>query len=308
MSRVEVPAPASGYSVESFDASSTTQSEVVESLIRNGGCFLRGMIDQQSIDAMLNDVQPYIDADVPWEGDFFPKETRRVNGLPAKSPLYTEMVLGHPLFTAVSNDLLTTRTSTWIGDKQEHYVSPPYLNSTSVLAIGPGARAQQLHRDDSLHHTKLPKITSDQYTKDRDTALGIFLAASKATVANGATRFIPGSHLDASDYGPGDESKVVYAEMEPGDAFLMLASCFHGGSANTTTDQPRKLFGSFMCRGYLRQEENQFLANPIEEVKKMPESIQRMIGYSVSSPYCGWVDLKDPICFVRDVKSGYKDL
>src|ERR1700760_4329615 len=64
-----------------------------------------------------------------------------VNGLPAKSPLYTEKVLGHPLFVAVSNDLLTTRTSTWIGNKQEHYVSPPYLNSTSVLAIGPGARA-----------------------------------------------------------------------------------------------------------------------------------------------------------------------
>lgn len=56
------------------------------------------------------------------------------------------------------------------------------------------------------------------------------------------------------------------------------------------------------------QEENQFLANPIEAVKKMPEHIQRMIGYSVSSPYCGWVDLKDPITFVRDVKVGYKDL
>ena len=149
--------------------------------------------------------------------------------MPAKSPLYTQKVLGHPLFVAVSNELLTTRTSTWVGSKQEHYVSLPYLNSTAVLAIGPGARAQGLHRDDPLHHTKLPKIVSEQYTKDRDTALGIFLAASKTTKANGATRFIPGSHLDASDYGPGDESKVLYAEMEPGDAFLMLASCFHGG-------------------------------------------------------------------------------
>ena len=57
-----------------------------------------------------------------------------------------------------------------------------------------------------------------------------------------------------------------------------------------------------------KQEENQFLANPIEEVKKMPENVQRMIGYSVSSPYCGWVDLKDPITLVRDVEVGYGDL
>lgn len=152
-----------------------------------------------------------------------------VNGLPAKSPIYTEKVLAHPLFVEVSNQLLNARSSAWVGGKEEHYVSSPQLNSTSVLAIGPGARAQGLHRDDMLHYNKQPKITAEQYTTDRDTAVGIFLAASKATIANGATRFIPGSHLDDSTYGPGDESKAVYAEMDPGDAFLMLASCYHGG-------------------------------------------------------------------------------
>lgn len=152
-----------------------------------------------------------------------------MNGLATKSPTYTEKVLVHPLFVEVSKQLLTTYSSSWVGGKEENYVSPPQLNSTSVLAIGPGARAQGLHRDDILHHTKLPKITADQYSTDRDTALGIFLAGSQTTVANGATRFIPGSHLDNSSAGPGDESKVVYAEMNSGDAFLMLASCYHGG-------------------------------------------------------------------------------
>lgn len=140
------------------------------------------------------------------------------------------MVLANPLFVEVSNRLLTTKTSSWLGSTEEHYVSLPQLNSTAVLAIGPGARAQDLHRDDILHHTRLPRITADQYTMDRDTALGIFLAASKTTVANGATRFIPGSHLDASSDGPANEDDTVYAEMDPGDIFLMLASCFHGGS------------------------------------------------------------------------------
>lgn len=153
-----------------------------------------------------------------------------VNGLPAKSPTYTEKVLANPLFVEVSNQLLTTKTSSWLGTTEEHYISLPQLNSTSVLAIGPGAAAQSLHRDDILHHTRLPQITADQYTMDRDTALGIFLAASRTTVANGATRFIPGSHLDDSADGPGNEDDAVFAEMDPGDVFLMLASCFHGGS------------------------------------------------------------------------------
>lgn len=149
--------------------------------------------------------------------------------MPAKSPIYTSKVLANPIFVDVSNRLLTTTSSSWVGDKKEDYISLPQLNSASVLAIGPGARAQALHRDDMLHHTKLPRITADQYTTDRDTALGIFMAVTKTTVANGATRFVPGSHLDDSGDGPGDESKAVFAEMDPGDVFLMLASCFHGG-------------------------------------------------------------------------------
>lgn len=65
------------YPVDSFPASSATTDEVVKSLIKSGGCFIRGLVNQEDILAMMKQVQPYLDADVPWEGDFFPKETRR---------------------------------------------------------------------------------------------------------------------------------------------------------------------------------------------------------------------------------------
>lgn len=55
---------------------------------------------------------------------------------------------------------------------------------------------------------------------------------------------------------PPNEDECFYAELNKGDAFIMLASCYHGGSANTTTDEYRLLFGTFVTRGYLRQEEN----------------------------------------------------
>lgn len=43
----------------------------------------------------------------------------------------------------------------------------------------------------------------------------------------------------------------------------------------------------FMTKGFLRQEENQYLALPHGIIKKMPVHIQQLIGYKLSQPYCG---------------------
>lgn len=42
------------------------------------------------------------------------------------------------------------------------------------------------------------------------------------------------------------------------------------------------------------QEENQYLASPIEKIKGYPVEMQRLIGYKVSEPFLGWLDLDDP--------------
>ncbi|KAI0126184.1 hypothetical protein BJ170DRAFT_463100 [Xylariales sp. AK1849] len=294
--------PSVGELVDSFDANTATVQKVVASLKRTGGCVLRNFLSTEDMDRLNTEIRPYIEADEPWEGDFFPKETRRVYGLAGKSPFYMQKIPSNPLYQSVCEEFLTTKTTVWTGNKQETNVSPPQVNSAVVLAIGPQASAQPLHRDDVLHHNVNPSVTAAEYTTSRETALGLFVAGIKSTKANGATRFIPGSHLQASLDGPPDESQAVYAELEKGDAFLMLASCYHGGSANTTTDQMRIIYGMFMTRGILRQEENQFLANPIERVRELPVKTQKLLGYSVSEPFCGWVDLKDPIHLLNGEK------
>jgi ectoine hydroxylase-related dioxygenase (phytanoyl-CoA dioxygenase family) len=125
-----------------------------------------------------------------------------------------------------------------------------------VFSIGPGAARQELHRDDSIHHNPLPALSSaSEYRIGRDVGVGPFVAGKKTTRANGATRFIPGSHLWGMDRCP-DESLAFYAELDAGDAFLMLSSCYHGGSANTTTDQERLVYSCFMTKGFLRQVRN----------------------------------------------------
>jgi ectoine hydroxylase-related dioxygenase (phytanoyl-CoA dioxygenase family) len=90
-------------------------------------------------------------------------------------------------------------------------------------------------------------------------------------------RIIPGSHLWGTEQPP-DESLTAYAELSPGDAFIMLGSAYHGGSANRTKEEERLVYSCFMTRGYLRQEENQYLAIPMEVVKGWPVEYQQMVG------------------------------
>lgn len=87
----------------------------------------------------------------------------------------------------------------------------------------------------------------------------------------------------------------VATEMEKGDAFIMLSSCYHGGGSNTTKDEYRLVFSTFAARGYLRQEENQSLAVPMDVVRQYGRDIQEFIGYSLSGPACGYVEELDPI-------------
>lgn len=134
------------------------------------------------------------------------------------------------------------------------------------------------------------------------------MAGKKTTKRNGATRFIPGSHLWDYAAGPPNEAQAFYAELEPGDGLMMLSGCFHGGSANTT-DQPdengqvkleeRLVYSTFMTRGYLRQEENQYLANPVDKIRELPDYLQELVGYGLSRPFLGWVDLKDPMLWLH---------
>lgn len=103
-----------------------------------------------------------------------------------------------------------------------------------------------------IHHNRLTEIKAEDYAPGRDTGIGLFVAGKPVTKINGATRFIPGSHL-WDTMRPPQEDLAVFAELEPGDAFIMLSSCYHGGSANKTSDEERLLYSCFMTKGFLRQ-------------------------------------------------------
>lgn len=101
------------------------------------------------------------------------------------------------------------------------------------------------------HHSD-PRITADQWHVGRDSGIAMFLAGTRTTKENGATRFVPGSHLQGSAEGPGNEDEAVYAEMEKGDCLVMFTSLYHAGSPNLTDDEERLVYTNFSIRGTLR--------------------------------------------------------
>lgn len=174
-------------------------------------------------------------------------------GLVGKSHTFTETIPGNHLYRDICSRILASTYRSWYGYQLNTVTSEPQLSNTIVFSIGPGAKRQELHRDDSIHHNPLPQLQSyHDYRIGRDASVGLFVAGKKTTRANGATRFIPGSHLWGEERCP-DEELAYYAELQPGDAFIMLASCYHGGSANTTSDEERLVYSCFMTKGFLRQ-------------------------------------------------------
>jgi ectoine hydroxylase-related dioxygenase (phytanoyl-CoA dioxygenase family) len=135
-------------------------------------------------------------------------------------------------------------------------ISKPQLSTTVTFSVQPGTTAQGLHRDDDIYHTWHP-ASKEHHHQGRDTMLCFFVASSKCTRENGATRIIPSSHLWDYDTPPLNSTSDDFfaAEREPGDAFMMLGGIYYSAGSNTTTDEERLVYAALVTRGYLRQEE-----------------------------------------------------
>ncbi|KGO40479.1 Phytanoyl-CoA dioxygenase [Penicillium expansum] len=271
--------------------------EAIEALKVAGVCIVRNLLDRSTVDKVRQELQPYDKQADSFEG--FPKNYCQVAGLLSKSPTYAHSIVGNKLFTAVRNYFLTStyecwaEKGTWMSVK-----SPPQLDSTLALYVNPGSGDQGLHRDDATQQNW--NSGASEYSLGRDSGCAMMVALTECAREDGTTRFIPGSHLwdYQYDHPSNDDPRIRYAEMRPGDAYLMLSSVIHAGSVNYSTDRRRVLAAVFAARSHLRQVENQYLTYDIETVRTFPTWLQRFMGYSLSKLFQGWVDKKDPLLVV----------
>lgn len=74
---------------------------------------------------------------------------------------------------------------------------------------------------------------------------------------------------------------------------FFVGSVFHAGGANRT-DAPRLGVILEYCAGWLRQQENQYLAVPKETARELPQRMQELLGYGMHNEFLGQVDARHP--------------
>lgn len=259
-------------------------SDAIDAILKADGCvIIRDLMDHQTIDAMLADLKPYLDKKPTGESDFVGVATKRLHSLFTKTDRVGDFI---------TRDSLLSVMDLTLGPYCDTY----QLSSNSITAIGPDETPQPLHRDDLLYPLAHPS--------ERNACCTAIWALTDFTAENGATRIVPGSHRWDDERRPA-EQETIQAVMPKGSACVFLGATYHGGGRNTTADEWRIGMFSGYILGWLRQEQNFYMAVPPEVAREMPEKLARLLGYSLHKPFLGWVeDFQDP----WDVLQGYQEL
>jgi ectoine hydroxylase-related dioxygenase (phytanoyl-CoA dioxygenase family) len=263
--------------------SSASVDDVCEVIQRDGGVIVEDMLSSDLLDKFMADIQPYLDR-TPYGADGFTgNRTRRTSALMAKSLHSAELLTQRHLLGAAQK-LLPVPYNFMLGEEVEVLYPTVQLSVTQAIQLWPGQGAQVLHRDDGLHHRVHP---------GPDCQIQVLYAGTDFTAENGATLVVPGSHRWDDERKP-LMSETTQAIMKRGSGLIYYGSLYHAGGANMTQDQVRTALTFSFILGYLRQEENQYLVVPRETVKKYSPQVQALLGYKISPPFCGFVEMNEP--------------
>lgn len=80
------------------------------------------------------------------QGDLFPPETRRCPRLVARSQTVREDWLVDPLINKLLSVFVDKTTHNYYGETRHTYTSHAIVNTALSMEIGPGGKAQRLHR------------------------------------------------------------------------------------------------------------------------------------------------------------------
>ena len=189
---------------------------------------------------------------------FYPGRTRRVTGLVSRSEAVREVIV---------HDLSRELAERHLGANCERV----QLHVTAAISIGPGARAQSLHREEDLFpFFPVPRP---------HLILASMWAVSDFTADNGGTLLVPGSHRwDGQREAAPHE--VASAEMPAGSVLYWLGGTLHGGGANTSNSWRYGVILTYSL-GWLRQEENQYLDVPPEVLATLAPELQALTGHAM---------------------------
>jgi len=253
-------------------APDTPVERIMAILDQDGAVVIERLLPEPVMARIQAELDPYLRRAYHGEGEFWGFKTKRVASLVAKSRTFALEVAPNPVVMAVMDRLLGPRCLRY------------HLHVTQAVHIGPGEKGQILHRDDSL----LPFVHPGPQA-----LCNTMWALTDFTEANGATQVVLGSHVWEDEREPGPGDAIARAAMPRGSCLIYVGSVWHGGGSNTTADEWRTGMICGYSLGWLRQEENQYIAVPPHVAKDLPDHVQRLIGYTTHGPFLGWYEGQD---------------
>ena len=262
--------------IEHLNRGSSVQ-QITQALARDGAVVVDELATAAEMDQIRSELQPYIDATATGVDEFTGFQTKRTGALIARSTSARQLIT-HPLILDAARELLVGATSF-------------QLHLTQIIAIGPGAAAQSVHRDQWA-------FDFFSFPEGYEVQCNTIWAMTDFREENGATRVIPGSNRYADKLTFTAEDTIP-AEMRKGSVLIYTGSVYHGGGANVS-NETRYAVNITYNRSWLRQEENQYLSVPQDIARELPAELLRLMGYSLGAYALGYIDdIRDPIAALR---------
>ncbi|KAI9015507.1 hypothetical protein DFJ74DRAFT_680380 [Hyaloraphidium curvatum] len=263
-----------------------SKAEIAAILARDGAVIVANAMSPKMVDQLLDECRPYLNRTSGGADSFSGFRTQRTGALVARSKTARDFVRHKSVLEACDSVLLKS-------------CKKYQLHLTQLIAIGPGEKAQQLHRDRN--------VWGNWLSREMEPELNVIWAMTRFTRENGATRVVPGSNTwESYDRVPKPE-EIGFAEMEKGSVLIYTGSVIHSGGANRS-NEVRIGMNCDYSLGWLKQEENQYLSCPPEYAKDLPEDLQELIGYSQADFVLGYFSLPDPCKVPAEIRNAVSGL
>jgi ectoine hydroxylase-related dioxygenase (phytanoyl-CoA dioxygenase family) len=242
---------------------------ILKAVRQDGAVIIKNLFTEDQVRRLNEEVQPSVDNlhtgsnhKEDWVKEFHGDNTKRLNNVVAVSNTFRHEILECDLIHELCEDI-------YIEDAGGYW-----MNSAQVIDIGPGSKAQPLHRD----QWQFPIFTRCGPDAP-EASINFVVALTPFTDANGATRVIPGSHKWQDMEQNGTQEDTIPAEMEVGDACFITGKVVHGGGANITEDSTRRAITLVFQCSYLTPEEAYAFNVDKETARTLTPRGQRMIGF-----------------------------
>jgi ectoine hydroxylase-related dioxygenase (phytanoyl-CoA dioxygenase family) len=257
-------------------AATVDPAEVSAHLHDFGYAIIDNVVSDDVMDRFAAEVAPFVEYSSSGRDEYNGRFTKRTGALISRCPTARELVM-HPTVVSTVQQFLS-------------HVTAVQLHLTQLITISPDETAQKLHRD---------QMAFDFYPfpSSYHVQCNTMWALTDFTAENGATHIMPGtSTMD-------DEAALLVtgaqAEMRRGSVLFYDGKVLHGGGANRSSGVRRGVNITYAV-GWVRQEENQFLATSAEVARTLDDDLLKMMGYQQGAFALGYVgDQQDPLSLLR---------